>query len=168
MVDIALHNLKPADGSRRPRKRVGRGGGSGTGRTAGRGQKGQKSRSGSHNMRAGFEGGQMPLYMRMGKLRGSHMKKSMPIGPFRTHNEIVNLDDLTARFAAGSEVTPATLVAAGLLSNTRGVVKILGRGELGHPLAITAHAFSATAREKIDAAGGTIVVLDRKASPAED
>src|SRR5215212_3074613 len=95
---FGLHNLSPAEGSHRNRKRVGRGVASGTGKTSGRGQKGQKSRSGSHYMRPGFEGGQMPLYMRTGKLRGNFMKKSMPVGPFRTSNEIVNLSDLAERF----------------------------------------------------------------------
>ncbi len=159
MPEIGLHNLSPAPGSTRPRKRVGRGMGSGTGKTAGRGQKGQKSRSGSHNMRAGFEGGQMPLYMRTGKLRGPHMKKSMPMGPFRTSNEIVNVDDLATRFEAGGEVTPATLVAAGLLKNTREPVKVLGRGELAHALSVTAHAVSGSARAKIEAAGGTVTLI---------
>src|SRR4029077_19943180 len=115
MSELNMHTLKPAEGSHRERKRVGRGHGSGSGKTSGRGQKGQKSRSGSHNMRPRFEGGQMPLYMRMGKLRGAQMKKSMTIGPFRTSNEIVNLTQLADRFEAGAEVTPATLVAAGLL-----------------------------------------------------
>jgi large subunit ribosomal protein L15 len=159
MPEIALHNLSPAPGSRRPRKRVGRGMGSGTGKTSGRGQKGQKARSGSHNMRPGFEGGQMPLYMRTGKLRGPHMKKSMPMGPFRTSNEIVNLDDLASRFEAGAEVTPATLVAAGLLKNTREPVKVLGRGELPHALSVTVHGVSAAAREKIEAAGGSVTLI---------
>jgi large subunit ribosomal protein L15 len=159
MPEIGLHNLSPAPGSTRPRKRVGRGMGSGTGKTAGRGQKGQKSRSGSHNMRAGFEGGQMPLYMRTGKLRGPHMKKSMPMGPFRTSNEIVNVDDLATRFEAGGEVTPATLVAVGLLKNTREPVKVLGRGELAHALSVTAHAVSGSARAKIEAAGGTVTLI---------
>ncbi len=84
---IGLHELSPAPGSRRPRKRIGRGTGSGTGKTSGRGQKGQKSRSGSHMMRAGFEGGQNPLYMLLGKQRGPHKKTSMPFGPFRTTDD---------------------------------------------------------------------------------
>jgi len=158
--EIGLHNLRPAAGSTKVRKRVGRGIASGTGKTSGRGHKGQKSRSGSHNMRAGFEGGQMPLYMRMGKLRGPHMKKSMPLGPFRTSNEIVNVGDLAERFAAGSEVTPATLVAAGVLKSTREPVKVLGKGELGHALSVTAHGVSAGARQKIEAAGGTVTLIE--------
>ena len=168
MTDLGLHNLHPAPGSHRTRKRVGRGTASGTGKTSGRGQKGQKARSGSHYMRPGFEGGQMPLYMRLGKLRGPHMKKSMPMGPFRTSNEIVNLEQLAERFEAGAEVTPATLVAAGLLKHTREPVKVLGRGELSVALTVSAHAFSASAREKIEAAGGTVTVLDRGPKPAEE
>jgi large subunit ribosomal protein L15 len=167
VTDLGLHNLHPAAGSHRTRKRVGRGTASGTGKTSGRGQKGQKSRSGSHYMRPGFEGGQMPLYMRLGKLRGPHMKKSMPMGPFRTSNEIVNLEQLAERFEAGAEVTPATLVAAGLLKHTREPVKVLGRGELSVALTVSAHAFSASARQKIEAAGGTVTVLDRGPKPAD-
>src|SRR2546425_12403798 len=109
--DLNLTSLKPAQ-SRKDRKRVGRGIGSGKGRYSGRGIKGQKSRSGSHAMRAGFEGGQMPIYMRLGKLRGSTSKDAMPIGPFRTYTQPVNLRDLETRFAGGAEVTPESLVAA--------------------------------------------------------
>jgi large subunit ribosomal protein L15 len=159
MPEIGLHNLSPAPGSQRARKRVGRGIASGTGKTSGRGQKGQKARSGSHMMRAGFEGGQNPLYMRTGKLRGSFMKKSMPVEPFRTSNEIVNVSDLAERFGAGAEVTPATLVAVGLLKSTKEPVKVLGRGELPHALTVSVHAVSASAREKIEGAGGTITLL---------
>src|SRR5213595_2462522 len=101
---IGLHNLAPAPGSRRPRKRVGRGEGSGTGKTAGRGQKGAGARSGSKR-RARLEGGQMPIHMRMRKLRGPHMKKSMPFEPFRTHMQAVNISALEQRFEAGTEVT---------------------------------------------------------------
>ena len=114
----ALHELRPAEGSHRARKRVGRGAGSGTGKTSGRGQKGQKSRSGSHSMRAGFEGGQMPLYMRLGKLRGPNHRKSMPMGPFRTHTTPVNVRDLE-RFDAGVEVTPDLLKTAGVVKSLR-------------------------------------------------
>ena len=166
MPEIGLHNLRPSPGSTKTRKRIGRGMGSGSGKTSGRGQKGQKSRSGSHNMRPGFEGGQMPLYMRTGKLRGPHMKKSMPMGPFRTQNEIVNVSDLAERFAAGGEVTPATLVAAGLLKNTRGTVKVLATGDLAHALVVTVHAISAAARVKVEAAGGSVTLIVAKA--AED
>ncbi len=153
-----LHELRPAEGSHRDRKRVGRGEGSGTGKTSGRGQKGQKSRSGSHRMRAGFEGGQMPLYMRLGKLRGSNHRKSMPMGPFRTHTTPVNVRDL-ARFEAGSEVTPDSLKAAGVVSSLKHPIKVLGDGELGHGLTVHAHAFSRRAAELIEAAGGKAVVI---------
>ena len=157
MDDPSLSNLKPAQ-RRRDRKRVGRGMGSGKGRYAGRGIKGQKSRSGSHTMRAGFEGGQMPLYMRVGKQRGATSKDAMPIGPFRTTTVPVNVRDLD-RFDAGTEVTPEALVAAGIIKNTKHDVKILGQGELAKALTVSAHGFSATAREKIEAAGGTVVLL---------
>ena len=110
---IGLHSLAPAPGSRRPRKRVGRGEGSGTGKTSGRGQKGAGSRSGSKR-RARFEGGQMPIHMRMRKLRGPHMKKSMPFEPFRTHTQPVNICDLESRFDAGAEVTIELMKAKGL------------------------------------------------------
>ena len=158
---ITLSNLRPAEGSTKARKRVGRGMGSGNGKTSGRGQKGQKSRSGSHSMRPGFEGGQMPLYMRMGKLRGPHMKKSMPMGPFRTATEIVNVGDLAVKFPAGSDVTPKAIVATGLLSRVKHPLKVLGQGDIGHALTVHAHAFSASAKAKIEAAGGTAVVIER-------
>ncbi len=155
---LALHTLKPPAGSHRDRKRVGRGEGSGSGKTAGRGQKGQKARSGSHNMRPGFEGGQMPLYMRLGKLRGPNHKKSMPMGPFRTHTTPVNVRDLE-RFDAGVEVNPDLLKAAGVVRSLKHPIKILGSGELSKKLTVHAHAFSARAVELIEAAGGTVVVL---------
>jgi large subunit ribosomal protein L15 len=156
---IGLHSLKPAPGSRKPRKRVGRGEGSGTGKTSGRGQKGAGSRSGAKT-RVNFEGGQTPIHMRMRKLRGPHMKKSMPFEKFRTHTQPVNLSDLEARFDKGAEVTPESLRASGL-AKRRGVpVKILGRGELSKPLTVSAHAFSASAREKVEGAGGTCSVIE--------
>ena len=161
--ELNLSNLKPAQ-ARKDRKRVGRGLGSGKGRYSGRGLKGQKSRSGSKKMRAGFEGGQMPLYMRVGKLRGATSKDAMPIGPFRTHTQAVNLRDLEARFDAGAEVTPEALKQAGLIRTMRIDVKILGAGDLTKKLTVTAHGFSATAREKIEAAGGTVTAL-REAKP---
>ena len=108
----ACTTCTPAPGIRKPRKRVGRGEGSGTGKTSGRGQKGYGSRSGAKD-RARFEGGQMPIHMRMRKLRGPHMKKSMPFEPFRTHTQPVNLSDLEARFEAGAVVTLETLKANG-------------------------------------------------------
>ena len=153
-----LHQLRPAEGSHRDRKRVGRGEGSGNGKTSGRGQKGQKSRAGSHRMRAGFEGGQMPLYMRLGKLRGSNHRKSMPMGPFRTHTTPVNVRDLE-RFDAGVEVTPDLLKAAGVVRTLRHPVKILGDGELSRGLTVHAHAFSRRAAELIESAGGKAVVI---------
>src|SRR2546430_17706599 len=116
--DLNLSNLKPAQ-PRKERKCVGRGMGSGKGRYSGRGIKGQKSRSGSHAMRAGFEGGQMPLYMRTAKLRGNTSADAMPIGPFRTYTQPVNLRDLEACFEAGAGVTPASLKANGLVRTRR-------------------------------------------------
>ncbi len=156
---IGLHNLAPAPGSRRPRKRVGRGEGSGTGKTAGRGQKGAGSRSGSKS-RSNFEGGQMPIHMRMRKLRGPHMKKSMPFEPFRTHTQPVNLDVLEARFDSGAEVTPDALRERRLATRKGIPVKVLAEGELSKPLTVHAHGFSAAARAKIEAAGGTCVLLE--------
>jgi large subunit ribosomal protein L15 len=157
---IGLNTLRPAPGSRRPRKRVGRGEGSGTGKTAGRGQKGAGSRSGAKD-RKRFEGGQMPIHMRMRKLRGPHMKKSMPFEPFRTHTQTVNLKDLERRFDAGTEVTLDALKAHGL-ANRKGVpVKVLAGGELTKKLTVHAHAFSASAREAIEKAGGTVTVVER-------
>jgi len=156
--DLNLSNLQPAD-PKRPRKRVGRGLGSGKGRYSGRGIKGQKSRSGSHKMRPGFEGGQNPIYMRLGKQRGPHSKDAMPMGPHRTSTAPVNVSTLEARFDVGADVTPESLVEAGVLKNTKTDVKILGKGELTKKLSITAHAVSASAREKIEAAGGTITLL---------
>src|SRR5918998_1079565 len=156
---IGLHTLKPAPGSRKARKRVGRGEGSGTGKTAGRGQKGYGSRSGAKD-RARFEGGQMPLHMRMRKLRGPHMKKSMPFEPFRTHTQAVNLQDLERHFKDGDEVTLETLKARGLGSRKDIPVKILAKGAISKPLTVHAHKFSAAAREAIEAAGGTCVVAE--------
>jgi large subunit ribosomal protein L15 len=130
--------------------------GSGKGRYSGRGIKGQKSRSGSHYMPAGFEGGQMPIDMRLPKLRGNTSADAMPIGPFRTSTQPVNLRDLEARFEAGAEVTPETLVTARLIKNTKIDIKILGSGELTKKLSVSAHGFSKTAKEKIEAAGGTV------------
>ena len=155
---LSLSSLSPAQ-KRRERKRVGRGLGSGKGRYSGRGLKGQKSRSGSHKMRAGFEGGQMPAYMRLPKERGSTSKDAMPVGPFRTSTQAVNLRDLEARFDPGEEVTVDSLKEKGLIRNTRVDVKILGSGDLKKKLSVTAHRFSATAREKIEAAGGSATAL---------
>jgi large subunit ribosomal protein L15 len=157
---VGLHSLAPAPGSRRPRKRVGRGEGSGTGKTAGRGQKGAGSRSGSKR-RARFEGGQMPIHMRMRKLRGPHMKKSMPFEPFRTHTQPVNISALESRFAAGTEVTLELMKANGLGTTKDVPVKVLAKGELSKALSVHAHAFSAAARERIEQAGGSCVLVER-------
>jgi large subunit ribosomal protein L15 len=156
---IGLHNLSPAPGSRRARKRVGRGDGSGTGKTAGRGQKGAGARSGSRR-RAAFEGGQMPIHMRMRKLRGPHMKKSMPFEPFRTHTQAVNIGALEQRFDAGAEVTLELMRAHGLGTRKGVPVKVLAKGELSKALTVHAHAFSASARERIEGAGGSCTVLE--------
>jgi large subunit ribosomal protein L15 len=156
--ELNLSNLQPAQ-ARKDRKRVGRGLGSGKGRYSGRGIKGQKSRAGSHKMPAGFEGGQMPIDMRLGKLRGNTSADAMPIGPFRTFSQPVNLRDLETRFEAGADVTLEALKEAGLIDSLRKDVKILGEGELTKKLTVTAHRFSASAREKIEAAGGTATAL---------
>jgi large subunit ribosomal protein L15 len=156
--ELNLSNLKPAQ-ARKARKRVGRGPGSGKGRYSGRGIKGQKARAGSHKMPAGFEGGQMPVDMRTGKLRGNTSADAMPIGPFRTYNQPVNIGSLDERFDAGAEVTPESLKAAGLIAKLSLDVKILGEGELTKKLSVTAHSFSKSAAEKIEAAGGTVTRL---------
>jgi large subunit ribosomal protein L15 len=156
--ELNLSSLKPVQ-ARKDRKRIGRGLGSGKGRYSGRGIKGQKARSGSHKMRAGFEGGQMPLSMRLPKQRGSTSKDAMPIGPFMTKTVPVNLRDLEARFEAGDDVTLETLIEKGLIKNSKTDVKILGTGELTKKLAVSAHGFSKAAREKIEAAGGSVELL---------
>src|SRR6058998_3372407 len=127
MTELNLSSLKPAS-PRKNRKRIGRGLGSGKGRYYGRGIKGQKSRSGSNKMRPGFEGGQNPIYMRLGKQRGPYSKDAMPMGPHRTSTAPVNVATLEERFDAGAEVTPESLVEKGVLKNTRTDVKILGNG----------------------------------------
>jgi large subunit ribosomal protein L15 len=157
-LQIGLHNLKPKPGSKRPRRRVGRGEGSGLGKTSGRGQKGYGSRSGAKRKSA-YEGGQNPIHMRMRKLRGPHMKKSMPFENFRTKTQPVNLADLEARFDAGAEVTPETLREKGLATRSH-PVKVLARGEISKGLTVHAHGFSAAAREKIEAAGGSCHTLE--------
>jgi large subunit ribosomal protein L15 len=158
MTELNLSSLKPAS-PRKNRKRIGRGLGSGKGRYSGRGIKGQKSRSGSNKMRPGFEGGQMPIYMRLGKQPGATSKDAMPIGPHRTYAQGVNVGRLAERFEAGAEVTPEALKAARLIRSTRVDVKILGVGDLTKALTISAHGFSKSAREKIEKAGGSIVWL---------
>lgn len=154
---LGLHNLKPNPGAKHARKRLGRGPGSGHGKTAGRGQKGFNSRSGG-GVRPGYEGGQMPLYMRVGKLRGSNKKMSMPMGPFRTANTGVNVARLSG-FSAGTEVTPEALKEAGIIKSLNHPVKILGHGELSVGLTVKAHKFSKSAVEKIEAAGGKAEVI---------
>jgi large subunit ribosomal protein L15 len=157
--DFGLHTLKPAPGSRKTRKRVGRGEGSGTGKTSGRGQKGAGSRSGAKS-RASFEGGQNPVHMRMRKLRGPNKKMSMPFEPFRTHTQPVNLADLEARFDDGASIDVAALKAAGLATRRDIPVKVLGRGELTKKLTVQAHGFSKSARERIEAAGGSCRLIE--------
>ena len=156
--ELNLSNLQPAQ-ARKDRKRVGRGLGSGKGRYSGRGIKGQKSRAGSHAMPAGFEGGQMPIDMRTGKLRGNTSADAMPIGPFRTYNQPVNVGSLEERFDAGADVTLEALKEAGLISKLSLDVKILGEGDLTKKLVVKAAAFSASAKEKIEKAGGTAEVI---------
>jgi large subunit ribosomal protein L15 len=158
MSDFGLHTLKPAPGSRKARKRVGRGEGSGTGKTAGRGEKGYGARSGAKD-RARFEGGQMPIHMRMRKLRGPNKKMSMPFEPFRTHTQAVNLVDLEARFDSGADVTLEVLRAHGLGKRKGVPIKVLAKGEISKPLTVHAHAFSAAARAAIEAAGGTCTLV---------
>jgi large subunit ribosomal protein L15 len=156
--EIGLHSLKPKPGSRRPRRRVGRGEGSGLGKTSGRGQKGYGARSGSKK-KAGYEGGQNPIHMRMRKLRGPHKKQSMPFENFRTATQPVNIGDLDDRFDAGAEVNPASLKEKGLAKRSD-PVKILARGEISKKLEVHAHGFSAAAREKIESAGGSCHTLE--------
>jgi large subunit ribosomal protein L15 len=145
-----LSNLKPADRSKKVRKRVGRGPGSGTGTQAGRGHKGAQSRSGYKSKR-GFEGGQMPLHRRIPK-RGFHNE-------FRVEYAVVNLDTLGDRFAAGTVITPELLREHGLVRDTRERVKVLARGDISKKLTVRAHKFSGKAAEKIAAAGGAAEVI---------
>jgi large subunit ribosomal protein L15 len=155
--EVGLHSLRPKPGSRRATKRIGRGKGSGDGKTSGRGHKGAGARSGNRR-KPGYEGGQNPIHMRMRKLRGPNKKQSMPFEPFRTHTQPVNVADLEARFDAGAEVTPDSLRDRGLATR-RHPVKVLGRGDVSKKLTVRAHAFSASAKEKIEAAGGTCEVI---------
>ena len=157
--EIGLHSLAPAPGSRRDRKRVGRGHGSGHGKTAGRGHKGYGARSGAKR-RARFEGGQNPIHMRMRKLRGPNKKMSMPFEPFRTHTQHVNLDDLEKRFDDGAAIGLEELRSTGLAKQRDVPVKILGRGELTKRLTVHAHKFSKTARERIESAGGVCQIVE--------
>ena len=156
--EIGLHNLKPKPGSKKPRKRIGRGEGSGLGKTSGRGHKGAGARSG-RKRKAGYEGGQNPIHMRMRKLRGPHKKQSMPFENFRTKTQPINLADLEERFDSGAEVTPESLKEKGLAKRSD-PVKVLARGEIKKKLDVHAHAFSAAAKEKIEAAGGSCHTLE--------
>ncbi|MBI2830187.1 MAG: 50S ribosomal protein L15 [Chloroflexi bacterium] len=144
------HDLSPAPGSRKDRKRVGRGDASGHGSFSGRGQKGQKARSGA-KVRPGFEGGQLPMVKRLPRIHGF-------TNIFRTEYSIVNLAALSS-FEAGSEVTPQSLFDAGLVNTLRHPVKILGDGEIDRPLSVKANKFSASARAKIESAGGKAEVI---------
>lgn len=162
--EIRLDLLAPRPGSKRPRKRIGRGIGSGTGKTSGRGQKGLGARSGG-GVRPGYQGGQMPIYMQQGKLRGSNRKMSMPMGPFRTHSVPVNVGSLSI-FEAGSTVDISALEAAGLVKNNtnRGwPVKLLAKGDIDRALTVRVDAVSASARQKIEAAGGTVELVGEAA-----
>jgi large subunit ribosomal protein L15 len=166
--DVRLDRLAPRPGSKRPRKRVGRGIGSGTGKTSGRGQKGLGSRAGG-GVRPGYQGGQMPIYMQQGKLRGSNRKMSMPMGPFRTHSVPINVGRLSV-FDAGTVVDPAAMAAKGLVKNNANrdwPVKILAEGEIDRALTVRAHAVSAAARAKIEAAGGTVELIGEAGTTTE-
>ena len=155
---MAFKDLRPPKGAKHPRKRVGRGPGSGHGKTASRGSKGAKSRSG-FRFKRGFEGGQMPLHRRVPK-RGFH-------NPFRTEYAVVNLDTLGEVFDAGSEVTPELLRERGLVRKAYAPVKVLGRGEISKKLTVKAHKFSGSAAEKIVAAGGAAEVLEASSKKPE-
>lgn len=152
---VMLHELKPAPGSKKRKKRVGRGIAAGQGKTAGRGTKGQKARE---NVPPWFEGGQTPLYKRVPKLRGES-KKAMPVEPFRKHYAIVNVKQLEAKFEAGEVVTPEELIKRRIIDDIEDGVRILGDGELTKPLTVYAHHFSKSAKAKIEAAGGKAVVI---------
>src|SRR4030095_12360358 len=154
---LNLSNLKPA-AARKDRKRIGRGMGSGKGRYSGRGIKGQKSRAGSHKMRVGCARAQRRIYMRLGTQRGSTSKDAMPIGPFRTSTVPVNVGALDV-FDDGAEVTPESLVERGVTTNTKIDVKLRAIGDLKKKLTARVHASSASAREKVEAASGTVSLL---------
>ena len=157
---MKLNEISDNPGATKNRKRIGRGIGSGTGKTSGRGQKGLGSRAGG-GVRPGYQGGQMPVYMQQGKLRGSNRKMSMPMGPFRTHSVPVNVGRLSV-FDAGTTVDPEALAAKGLVKNNANrdwPVKILASGEIDRALTVRAHAVSAAARQKIEAAGGTVEII---------
>jgi large subunit ribosomal protein L15 len=142
---MSLNNLRPPKGAKHAKKRIGRGQGSGNGKTAGRGHKGAQSRSG-YKFKRGFEGGQMPLHRRVPK-RGFH-------NPFRVEYDVINLDTLAERFDAGAVITPESLQEAGLLPRGKRRLKVLARGEVTKQFTVRAHKFSGKAAEKIAAAGG--------------
>ena len=146
-MTLKIHHLRPAPGAKKPKTRVGRGEGS-KGKTAGRGTKGSHARV---TVSAAFEGGQMPFHMRVPKLKGF-------TNPFRTEYQVVNLDRLGALFPDGGDVDPDVLAARGAVRRGQ-LVKVLGQGEISVPLTVSAHAFSGSARQKIAAAGGTVVDL---------
>ena len=148
MAALKVHHLRPAPGAKTPKTRVGRGEGGTRGKTAGRGTKGTGARK---RMPENFEGGQMPMHMRMPKLRGFK-------NPFRTEYQVVNLDRLSALYPDGGDVTVEDLVAKGAVRRNQ-LVKVLGDGDLSVKVDVTAHKFSGSAREKIEAAGGTVTVL---------
>ena len=147
---MSLNNLRPPKGAKHAKRRVGRGPGSGHGKTASRGHKGAKSRSG-FRFKRGFEGGQMPLHRRVPK-RGFH-------NHFRIEYAVVNLDSLSERFDEGTVVTPQLLREAGLIHSTRQPIKVLARGDVSKKLTVQAHKFSGKAAEKIQAAGGATHML---------
>lgn len=148
---MKLHDLRPAEGAIRKRKRVGRGTGSGRGKTAGRGTKGQNARSGG-GVRQGFEGGQLTLIRRLPKMRGF-------VNRFKVTYTPVNLDNMSDQFEADSQVSPATLFETGLLGSSKQPVVVLARGEIDKPLHLQVHRISKTAREKVEAAGGSVEIL---------
>lgn len=148
---MQLHDLRPAEGSTQKRKRVGRGTGSGKGKTSGRGQKGQNSRNGGP-VRPNFEGGQLPLTKRLPKLRGFNNRFKVDYVP-------VNLDELDRRFEAQAEVSPESLAGAGLVGNAKDPVVVLARGDVSKALTVKVQRISASAKQKIEAAGGTVEIL---------
>jgi large subunit ribosomal protein L15 len=154
---MSLNNLKPAPGSKFTPKRVGRGPGSGNGKTAGRGNKGAQSRSG-YSYKRGFEGGQMPLHRRVPKRGFTNV--------FRTEFDVVNLDQIEERFDAGAVVTPDALRAAGIVSRRQSLIKVLARGEVTKAFTVQAHKFSGKAAEKLAAAGGRAEALASGRAPA--
>jgi len=150
---MKLHDLRPAEGSKKNRKRVGRGISAGQGKTAGRGTKGQKARSGA-SIPAYFEGGQLPLVRKLPFVRGYKF-----FNPYKVEFEPVNVDELVERFEQGDEVSPTTLAEVGLLGDAEELVVVLGRGEIDRALHVKVHRVSKSAQEKIEAAGGSVELL---------